>query len=278
MLRARPSCSSPRRTEAPELKAVIITHKNLLSNLAMIDGFSGELHEEEVARGGVCWLPLYHDMGLIGCMFMGLYHPGDGYIHRLLTCSSRSRGSGSRPCRGTRRSSPLRRFRLRVVHVEDQGRGVADIDLSHWRIAFNGAEPIDPELSRQSSLRSDLRRWGFKPEAMTPGYGLAEAGLAVSFSHPLEPPSVTEFDAQNSSRSRGGRRQAPAGDCLGPEGGPRSGGRGARRERPRGRVWRGGHHHGPRALGHPGLVQRSRVVEPHHPERVVEHRRSGVHP
>ena len=59
-----------------EPKAVIITHKNLLSNLAMIDSFFEMFTEEEVERGGVCWLPLYHDMGLIGFMFMGLYHPG----------------------------------------------------------------------------------------------------------------------------------------------------------------------------------------------------------
>ena len=183
-----------------EPKAVIITHKNLLSNLAMIDGFFEIFTDEEVARGGVCWLPLYHDMGLIGCMFMGLYHPGtvtyigpDLFITKpriWLETMSRYKAIIS--------AAPDFAYALCTSKIKDEE--LNGIDLSHWRIAFNGAEPIDPNGIKRFTER--FARWGFKPEAMTPGYGLAEAGLAVSFSHPLEPPRVTEFDAQVLSDSR----------------------------------------------------------------------------
>ena len=59
-----------------EPKAVMVSHTNLLCNLEMIDSFFKEFNEDEAAQGGVCWLPLYHDMGLVGCMYIGLYHPG----------------------------------------------------------------------------------------------------------------------------------------------------------------------------------------------------------
>ena len=150
-----------------EPKAVIITHQNLLSNLAMIDGFFEMFTAEEVARGGVCWLPLYHDMGLIGCMFMGLYHPGtvtyigpDLFISRprvWLETMSRYKAIVS--------AAPDFAYALCASKIKDED--LEGIDLSHWRIAFNGAEPIDPNTIRHFTER--FARWGFKAEAMTPG-------------------------------------------------------------------------------------------------------------
>jgi acyl-CoA synthetase (AMP-forming)/AMP-acid ligase II len=66
------------------------------------------------------------------------------------------------------------------------------VDLSHWKIAFNGAEPINVDTMQRFAER--FSRWGFRPEAMTPVYGLAEAGLAVTFSDPSTTPTVTQFD------------------------------------------------------------------------------------
>ena len=183
-----------------EPKAVIVTHKNLLSNLAMIDSFFEMFTQEEVERGGVCWLPLYHDMGLIGFMFMGLYHPGtvtylgpDVFIAKpriWLETMSRYKAIVS--------AAPDFAYALCTSKIKNEE--LTGIDLSQWRIAFNGAEPIDPNNIRKFTER--FAAWGFKPEVMTPGYGLAEAGLAVSFSPPLEPPRVTEFDSQALSKSR----------------------------------------------------------------------------
>ncbi len=84
-----------------EPKAVVVSHASLLANLAMIDSFFGGFSPEEVEQGGVCWLPLYHDMGLLGNMFTGLYHPGTVTYVAPIT-SSPSRPSGCRPSRGSR--------------------------------------------------------------------------------------------------------------------------------------------------------------------------------
>ena len=175
-----------------EPKAVVITHKNLLSNLAMIDSFFAAFTAEEVERGGVCWIPLYHDMGLIGCMFMGLYHPGtmtyigpDVFISRpriWLETMSRYQAVVS--------AAPDFAYALCTTKIKDEE--LSGIDLSHWKVTFNGAEPIDPNNMARFCER--FAPYGFRAAAMTPGYGLAEAGLAVSLAPFLEPPRVTEFD------------------------------------------------------------------------------------
>jgi acyl-CoA synthetase (AMP-forming)/AMP-acid ligase II len=81
-------------------------------------------------------------------------------------------------------------YGLCVSKIKDSD--LEGVDLSSWKIAFNGAEPISAEGIRAFSER--FARWGFRAEAMTPVYGLAEAGLAVSFSDPRARPVVSEFD------------------------------------------------------------------------------------
>ena len=183
-----------------EPKAVVISHRNLLANLAMIDSFFETLTPAEVGQGGVCWLPLYHDMGLLGHMYIGLYHPGtvtyigpDHFIAKpavWLQTLSRYRGIVS--------GAPDFAYGLCLSKVRDQD--LVGVDLSSWKVAFNGAEPIRTETMRAFSER--FARYGFRPEAMTPVYGLAEAGLAVSFSDPRLVPRVSEFDRDRLS-SRG---------------------------------------------------------------------------
>jgi acyl-CoA synthetase (AMP-forming)/AMP-acid ligase II len=200
-----------------EPKAVTVTHANLLSNLRMIDGFFASLTEAEVEQGGVCWLPLYHDMGLLGNMFIGLYHPGtitylspDHFIARpaaWLQALSRFKGVVS--------AAPDFAYGLCVSKVKD--RELDGVDLSHWKVAFNGAEPISVDTLRAFAAR--FARWGFRPEALTPVYGLAEAGLAVSFSDPSAHPVVSEFDrdllsARGQARPGAGRRLASVGRAV----------------------------------------------------------------
>jgi fatty-acyl-CoA synthase len=175
-----------------EPKAVMVSHVNVLANLAMIDTLFAGVSEEDAARGGVCWLPLYHDMGLLGCMLLGIYHPGTityiGPDHFLahpaiwLQTLSETRALCS--------PAPDFAYGLAVAKIRDEE--LEGVDLSHWRYALNGAEPIDVETMRRFAAR--FSRWGFRPEAMMPVYGLAEAGLAVTFSDPARPPVVTEFD------------------------------------------------------------------------------------
>ena len=144
-----------------EPKAVIITHKNLLSNLAMIDGFFEMFTEEEVARGGVCWLPLYHDMGLIGCMFMGLYHPGTvTYIGPDLFIS-RPRVWLETMSRYKAIVSP-RRTSLRAVRLEDQGRRARRHRYVALANRIQRRRAIDPNSIRRFTER--FARWGSNPK------------------------------------------------------------------------------------------------------------------
>lgn len=175
-----------------EPKAVMVSHVNALANLAMIDTLFSGASDDEAERGGVCWLPLYHDMGLLGCMLLGLYHPGtityirpEQFIAQpavWLQTLSRYRAI----------CSPAPDFAYAVCASRIKDSELEGVDLSSWRLALNGAEPIDVTTMRRFSER--FARWGFRPEAMTPVYGLAEAGLAVTFSRADRPPQVVEFD------------------------------------------------------------------------------------
>jgi len=177
-----------------EPRAVIMTHQNLLANLEMMNAVFRSFLPPEYPREAVCWLPLYHDMGLVGCMFNGLYHPAtidyiapEAFIARpalWLQTLSRFRGAVS--------PAPQFAYSLCASRIRDEE--MAGVDLSGWVIALNGAEPIDPEAMRLFSDR--FSRWGLRASAMTPVYGLAEAGLAVTFSDTRKPPLVREFDRE----------------------------------------------------------------------------------
>lgn len=177
-----------------EPKAVMVTHSNLMHNLAMMEAGVGGGTPEEFVGGGVCWLPLYHDMGLVGCLYLGLHYPGtitymgpETFIARpamWLQTISKYRGVVS--------PAPHFAYGLCLKKVRDED--MEGCDLSSWRSALNGAEPIDVETMERFTER--FSRWGFRKEAMTPVYGLAEAGLGVSFSAMNEPARVTEFERE----------------------------------------------------------------------------------
>lgn len=175
-----------------EPKAVTVSHTNLVYNLAMMGHALVPKYEGEIEQGCVCWLPLYHDMGLVGCLYLGLYYPGtvtylgpDQFLIKpalwLQTLSK---------YRAVISPAPHFAYSLCVNKIKDEE--LEGVDLSAWRLALNGAEPIDPEGVNRFCER--FARWGFRHEAMTPVYGLAEAGLGVSFSDPDSPPLITEFD------------------------------------------------------------------------------------
>jgi fatty-acyl-CoA synthase len=131
----------------------------------------------------VSWLPLYHDMGLIGCLFPALERPGtltlippEVFVARpavWLRAVSRYRATIS--------AAPNFAYSLCLDRVADQE--LEGVDLSSWRFALNGAEPVTPRVLRAFSER--FAPWGLRPEALTPVYGLSEATLAVTFS-PLD--------------------------------------------------------------------------------------------
>lgn len=196
--------------------AVVVSHTNLIHNLEMMDSVFSALSESENEQGGVCWLPLYHDMGLIGCMLMGLYHPGtvtylgpELFIAKpALWLQTLSRYKAV--------ASPAPNFAYGYCLNRIRDEEMTGLDLSNWRVAFNGAEPIEVDIMHRFSQR--FARWGFRAEAMTPVYGLAEAGLGVSFSDPRTPPLVMEFDQEILSREN--RVQPGMGRKLPSLGGP----------------------------------------------------------
>jgi acyl-CoA synthetase (AMP-forming)/AMP-acid ligase II len=175
-----------------EPKAVMVSHTNLLYNLEMMESVFRDYSEEYSRYGGVCWLPLYHDMGLVGCMYNGLYHPGNvNYISpEIFIARPRIWLRTLSKYRSVISPAPDFAYGLCLKKVKDKD--MEGVDLSNWEIALNGAEPINTEGMMQFCER--FARWGFRPEAMTPVYGLAEAGLAVTFSDFKALPLLTEFD------------------------------------------------------------------------------------
>ena len=175
-----------------EPKAVVMSHNNLLHNLDMMQRALVYRDESEVENGAVCWLPLYHDMGLVGCLYLGLYYPGtvtymgpDTFLMRpalWLRTLSRYRAA----------ISPAPHFAYSLCTSKIRDEEMEGVDLSRWRAALNGAEPIDADGLDRFAER--FARWGFQRESMVPVYGLAEAGLAVSFYDLDLPPQVSEFD------------------------------------------------------------------------------------
>ena len=83
-------------------KAVIVSHVDLMHNLAMMESALAP-HEQhsEAENGAVCWLPLYHDMGLVGCLYLGLYYPATvTYLGPETFIARPSRGCKPSPATG----------------------------------------------------------------------------------------------------------------------------------------------------------------------------------
>jgi 1-acyl-sn-glycerol-3-phosphate acyltransferase len=155
-------------------KGVMLTHANLLANMRAI-GEAVQLGPSDV---GVSWLPLYHDMGLIGA-WLTLMHFGVPLVVMsplaFLTRPERWLQAFHKH-RGTITAAPNFAYELCVRKIADKD--IQGVDLSSWRAALNGAEPVNPETLERFAERFANR--GFRREAQLPVYGLAEASLAVT--------------------------------------------------------------------------------------------------
>jgi fatty-acyl-CoA synthase len=183
-------------TSAP--KGVTITHGQLAANCKaiMVDGLKSN---GDVDRG-VSWLPMYHDMGLIGFVCAPLFTevpvvflPTTAFVRRpsiwLQTIHK---------YRGTITFAPNFAFALATRSIQD--RHMEGWDLSCLRVLGCGAEPIQPEVMR--SFCDKFARVGFNQRSLMPAYGMAEATLAISFAT-LDRPLLTErVDATALSRGR----------------------------------------------------------------------------
>ena len=165
-------------------KGVVLTHRNVTANVHAF-GVAFEINRRDVA---VSWLPLYHDMGLIGSLLGSVYW-------RLPLVLMSPVAFLMRPARwlraihdhrGTLSAAPNFAFALCVKRIRAKDR--EGLDLSTWRIALNGAEPIHAGILRD--FEATYGAQGFRPESMFPVYGLAESSLAVTFPRPGSPPRV----------------------------------------------------------------------------------------
>ena len=157
-------------------KGVVVTQRNLAANIAAFaDALGGGPGDVAVS-----WLPLYHDMGLVG-MALGAMYVGANAV--LLTPEAFVK----RPIewlraiarhRGTISFAPNFAYDLAVRRVKDAD--LAELDLSSWRVAGCGAEPVHaPTLA---AFAGKFRVSGFRSTSFLPGYGLAEHVLAATLS------------------------------------------------------------------------------------------------
>ncbi|MER5479922.1 amino acid adenylation domain-containing protein [Streptomyces sp. NPDC002734] len=155
-------------------RGVLLTHGNLLSNAAVTQRLFRTGEDTRI----VSWLPMYHDMGLIGSV-LGTVHSGGSCV--LMSPSA----FAQRPGRwleaisrfgATASGAPNFAYDLCVDRIGPEER--ARLDLSSWEVAFNGAEPLRPSTLRR--FAEAFAGSGFRAEALTPCYGLAEATLLVT--------------------------------------------------------------------------------------------------
>ncbi|MGB9464795.1 MAG: AMP-binding protein, partial [Candidatus Acidiferrum sp.] len=155
-------------------KGVVLTHANLLANIRAI-GQAVELGPGDV---GVSWLPLYHDMGLIGAWLTLLHFGVPLAVMSPLAFLTRPERwlKAFQKYGGTISAAPNFAYELCVRKIADKD--LEGVDLSNWRAALNGAEPVNPDTLDRFAER--FARYGFRREAQLPVYGFAEASLAVT--------------------------------------------------------------------------------------------------
>jgi 1-acyl-sn-glycerol-3-phosphate acyltransferase len=155
-------------------KGVVLTHANLLANMRAI----GEAVQMGPGDVGISWLPLYHDMGLIGAWLTLLHFGVPLAVMSPLTFLTRPERwlQAFHKHRGTIAAAPNFAYELCVRKINDKD--IEGVDLSSWRAALNGAEPVNPETLDRFTQR--FAKYGFRNGTHLPVYGLAEASLAVT--------------------------------------------------------------------------------------------------
>lgn len=182
-------------------KPVALSHRAILGQMDALNRFWSDTPEHK--HSCVSWLPLYHDMGLIGCVFPALARDAwltligpELFIARpalWLRALSRYRATIS--------PAPNFGYALCLSRVSDEE--IEGLDLSAWEAALNGAEAAVP-----ATMRAFIERfapYGFRAAAFTPVYGLSEAALAVTFSDLSRPFVAARFDREALAREGAAR-------------------------------------------------------------------------
>jgi len=191
-------------TGAP--KGVLLSNRALVSNIRATGDHLG-MGPGDV---GVSWLPLYHDMGLIGTWLNCLYHGVPLVLLSPLAFLSR-------PdlwlwtihrYRATLSAAPNFGYELCARRIPQER--LDGLDLSTWRVALNGAEPVSADTLERFARR--FGPLGFRPEAMMPAYGLAESAVALCLG-PVDRPPVVDPVSRRSFEREGRAEPAPRGEA-----------------------------------------------------------------
>lgn len=186
-------------------KGVVLTHGNVLGNVHGIGTALGMSDRDQ----GVSWLPLFHDMGLIGVLLTALYWRYTVHVmapESFLLQPVRWLENIGRY--GARLSpAPNFAYHLCVRRVRDEQ--LDGLDLSSWRTALNGAEPVD--VSTVEAFRERFAGCGFGEKVMLPVYGMAENCLAAAFPERGSNLELRELDRQ-ALEGRGAAVDALPGD------------------------------------------------------------------
>ena len=155
-------------------KGVMLTHANLIANSAMI----AETFEHDRTCRGVGWLPLFHDMGLVGHVLQPVYGGALSVLMSPLLFLQRPARwlQAISRWKATTSGGPTYAFEYCARAVADDQ--LEHVDLSSWRVAYCGAEKVRADVLDRFSLR--FAKYGFRRESFLPCFGLAEATLLVT--------------------------------------------------------------------------------------------------
>ena len=176
-------------------KGVVLSHENLLVNVQAM----GAAVRADSADVFVSWLPLYHDMGLIGGCFATMFLGFPVVLMSPLAFLARPSQwlRAIHRHRGTISGGPNFSYELCLRRINEEE--MEGIDLSSWRFAFNGAEPVSPDTLEAFSAK--FSRWNFRRTSLSPVYGLAECTVGVAFTTPGEQWRVDVVDRERLSRT-----------------------------------------------------------------------------
>ncbi len=177
-------------------KGVVLTHENLLANIKAMGG-AMDVSSKDVF---VSWLPLYHDMGLIGAWFGCLYFssllvimsPLSFLAHPIKWLRTIQKN------KGTISGAPNFAFELCLKRIKEEE--LKGLDLSSLRLMFNGAEQVVPKTIKGFSEK--FSKYGFKPDSLMPVYGLAENSLGLTFPNLSQGPKIDSIDRNKFFKER----------------------------------------------------------------------------
>jgi 1-acyl-sn-glycerol-3-phosphate acyltransferase len=169
-------------------KGVVLTHAQLLANIRAI-GQATQATPQDVI---VSWLPLYHDMGLIGAWLGSLYYGVTAVLFSPLSFVARPLRWFEAITEYKATISAAPNFAYQICASKLREEDLQNINLETWRVAFNGAEPVS--ASTLEKFVSRFSKYGFREGALFPVYGLAECAVGLTFPELGKPPIIDSVE------------------------------------------------------------------------------------